>query len=138
MQEPGPCRRQRGRVVAPVSAAPAPVALIRLKLAVGSRGWMEAPVPGLVDDAVRVVARIAHAEAKTSGVGLQPGERRGGLERFLGRRLARGADVQGAAVVVLAVARRGVDREDPGHALPARQPPFEEAPLEVVAAVAVA
>src|SRR5690606_25988544 len=114
----------------PAREAPAPIAsaapMKRRRPGSGGRAGIavEAPVPGFVDDAVRVVARIAHAEAEGRGMGLQPGEGGGGLERFLGRRFARRADVQRTAVVVLAVAGSRVDREDPVQRLPARQLPL--------------
>ena len=50
-------------------------------------------MPRLVDDAVRVVARVTHRETVAGGVGNEPGERVGRLERFLGRWLARRTDV---------------------------------------------
>src|SRR5690349_10542753 len=52
----------------------------------------EPPMPGFVDDAVGVAARVAEREPVPGRVLRQPGERRGGLERFLGRRFARHAD----------------------------------------------
>src|SRR5690606_41659264 len=66
------------------------------------------PVPGFVDDAVRIAARIAHREAGRAGVALQPVECRRGLGRFLRRRLARGTDVERVARTVFAEARRRV------------------------------
>ena len=69
-------------------------------------------------------------------MGLQPGEGGRVLEAFLGRRLAGRADVQRVAAVVLAVAGRGVDREDLRQRQPARELALEDAELVVVAAVA--
>src|SRR5690606_40425733 len=97
---------------------------------------MPAPVPGLVDDAVPVAARITEPETELDGAPVQPGEGGRGLEAFLGRRFARRADVQGQATVVLAVTRRGVHRQDLLQAEAAGQLPFEDAELVVVAAVA--
>src|SRR5690606_25848343 len=99
-------------------------------------GTDEPPVPRLVHDAVRVAARVAHGESVRGRVPRQPVERGRGLERLLRRRLARRADVQRVAAMVLAEARRGVHRQDLGHREAARQLPFEDAQLVVVAAVA--
>ena len=97
---------------------------------------MPAPVPGLVDDAVRIAARIAEPEAEVAGAAVQPGEGRRRFEAFFRRRLARRADVERMAAVVFAEAGRGVDREDLRDRQAARQLPREDAQLVVVAAVA--
>src|SRR5690606_41407279 len=68
------------------------------------------PVPGFVDDAVRIAARIAHREAGRAGVALQTVECRRGLERFLRRRLPRGPDVESIAWNVFAAAGRRIAR----------------------------
>src|SRR5690606_7968630 len=102
----------------------------------GAFGRVPAPVPGLVDDAVPVAARIAEAETELAGAPVQPGEGRGGLEALLGRRFARRAEVQGHAAVVLAVAGRRVHHQDLRQRQSARQLPLENAQLVVVAAIA--
>ena len=58
---------------------------------IGKRGWtrsgpVPAPVPRLVGDAVRVVARVGEAKAEASGVLAQPLECTGLLEALLQRR----------------------------------------------------
>src|SRR4051794_25098907 len=82
------------------------------------------PMPGLVDDAVRVVARIAHDETETAGMRGQPCEGGCALEGLLGRRLSRCADIQRVAAVVFAVTGCGVDGEDPAYVLAAGELAF--------------
>ncbi len=71
-----------------------------------------------------------------AGIRLQPGKRVRCFEGFLGRGIARRADVQGMAAVVFTEPRCRVDLEDFGHAQPAREFPFEDAQLVSVAAEA--
>src|SRR5690606_40051480 len=154
---PTPARCTRRAWLAPPAAAgwPGGVAGGRSCAPVGTRGscWrrppargsflpasmscvVEAPVPRLVDDAVRVVARIAHVEPVRGGVATQPLERGGGFERFLPRRLPGAGQVQRPAGMGVAGTRRGVDRQDPGPGLPPGPPPLGDAGPVRVAAVA--
>src|SRR5690606_6405136 len=71
-----------------------------------------APVPRLVDDAVRITARVAHRETVRACVSRQPREGVRVFERFFCRRLARGADVECLSAMVLAETGGSVDGED--------------------------
>ena len=77
-------------------------------------------MPRLVDDAVRIVAGIAHARAVLVRVRAQPSEGGGALERFFRGRFARRTDIQRQAAVMFAVTGRGVHGEDVLDPLPAR------------------
>src|SRR5690349_23333815 len=72
------------------------------------------PMPRFVVNTVRVVARVREREAVSAGVPAKPGIGRRGLEGQFQRLGVGRGDVDGAAGMVLAVARRGVDPEDVG------------------------
>ncbi|KAG0752248.1 hypothetical protein G6F24_013699 [Rhizopus arrhizus] len=128
----------QGRIYGVPCAAYPPGQRHEFRLAAATRGSAvgrsPAPVPRLVDDAVRVVTRVAQLEAVRAGMALQPGERIGSVEGFLCRRIARRADVQRMAAVVFTEARCGIDLQDLRHAQPARPFPFEDAQLVGMAA----
>ena len=58
------------------------------------------PVPGFIDDAVRIVARITHPKAVAARVLAQPCEGGGEFKGFFRRRVARRADIQRTTAVV--------------------------------------
>ena len=78
-------------------------------------------MPGLVSDAELVAARVAHAEAVSSGVVGQP-LKSGGIFKLLGKDFAiRRTDIERPARVMFAVAGRGVDGKYFFYRLAARQ-----------------
>ena len=79
------------------------------------------PMPRLVLEAEAVVVPVRHAETEFLGVRLQPLERRRAVELRRQRPRSRRRDVDGAARVVLAESRRGVDGEDRVDRLPGRE-----------------
>src|SRR5690606_36542499 len=97
--------------------------------------WTPAPMPRFVDDAVRIVAWVAHPETMPGRVPLQPGECRRGFEACLGRRIAGRADVQRQAAVVFAETGCRVDLQYVRDTLAARTLALENSQLVVVAAV---
>src|SRR5579859_1200501 len=73
---------------------------------------VESPVPGFVVDAVWVIAWVRESETVSAGMLDQPRISVGGLEAHFQRRGVRRGEIEGAAGVMFAVARRGVDLED--------------------------
>src|SRR5690606_40712078 len=129
---PAPWERPRART--PSRAGALPRRCIRVSACSRSEAgrvfrWRVAPMPGLVHDAVRIAARVAHREAVIPPPPRQPVERPGRFERFLGWRFARGSDVQRAAEVVLTEARCRGHGDEVGTRQPARQLALENAAL---------
>src|SRR6185312_16465224 len=93
------------------------------------RRYPPAPVPRLVRDPVVVVAWIGQMKPVTSRVARQPRESGGAFEFFLECGEAGRGEVDRAAGMVLAVARRGADAQDLVDRQSAREFAFEDSEL---------